>query len=113
MMKRFLVATLLTTAIAAPVSALQDWGKVEVKAEQLAPGVSVLFGAGGNIGVSHGEDGTILIDDQFAPLTPKIQAAVAALGATPVKYLINTHWHFDHSGGNENFGSAGAVIVSR
>jgi len=83
-----------------------------VKAENLAPGVSVLFGAGGNIGVSHGEDGTVLIDDQFAPLTPKIQAAVAALGASPVKFLINTHWHGDHSGGNENFGKAGAVIMA-
>ena len=83
-----------------------------MKAENLAPGVSVLFGAGGNIGVSHGEDGTVLIDDQFAPLTPKIQAAVAALGASPVKFLINTHWHGDHSGGNENFGKAGAMIMA-
>jgi cyclase len=72
----------------------------------------VLFGAGGNIGVSYGEDGTILIDDQFAPLTPKIQAAVSGLGAQPVKFLINTHWHGDHSGGNENLGNAGAVIMA-
>jgi cyclase len=89
-----------------------DFAKVEIKAETLAPGVSVLFGAGGNIGVSHGADGTILIDDQFAPLTPKIQAAVAALGAQPVKFLINTHWHGDHSGGNENLGKAGAIILA-
>jgi cyclase len=86
--------------------------EVKVTTENLAPGVDVLFGQGGNIGVSHGEDGTILIDDQFAPLTPKIQAAVAALGATPVKFLINTHWHGDHSGGNENFGKAGALILA-
>ncbi len=89
-----------------------DFSKVEIKAEQLAPGVAVLFGAGGNIGVSYGPDGTVIIDDQFAPLTPKIQAAIAALGATPVKFLINTHWHFDHSGGNENFGKAGALIMA-
>ena len=97
---------------ATPVAAQQDFSKVEVKAEQLAPGVAVLFGAGGNIGVSYGEDGTILIDDQFAPLTEKIQAAVTGVGATPVKFLINTHWHGDHSGGNENFGKAGAIIMA-
>lgn len=89
-----------------------DFSKVEIKAEVLAPGVAVLFGAGGNIGVSHGADGTVLIDDQFAPLTDKINAAVAALGAKPVRYLINTHWHFDHSGGNENFGKAGVTIFA-
>lgn len=112
MIKRLFAAALLTTAIAAPLAAQQDWSKVEVKAQQLAPGVSVLFGAGGNIGVSHGEDGTVLIDDQFAPLTPKIQSAIATLGASPVKYLINTHWHYDHSGGNENFGKTGAIIMA-
>ena len=112
MIKRLFAAALLTTAVGSTLYAQQDFSKVEVKAENLAPGVSVLFGAGGNIGVSHGEDGTVLIDDQFAPLTPKIQAAVAALGASPVKFLINTHWHGDHSGGNENFGKAGAVIMA-
>jgi cyclase len=97
---------------AAACAQTRDFSKVEIKAEKLAPGVAVLFGAGGNIGVSYGEDGTVLVDDQFAPLTPKIEAAVAALGATPVKFLINTHWHFDHTGGNENFGKAGAVIMA-
>ncbi len=88
------------------------FASVEIKAEPLAEGVAVLFGAGGNIGVSYGPDGTVLIDDQFAPLTPKIQAAIADLGAEPVTYLINTHWHGDHSGGNENFGKAGALIMA-
>ncbi len=109
-MKR-VVFTLLAL-IAAPSSAQQDFSKVEIKAETLAPGVAVLFGAGGNIGVSYGPDGTVLIDDQYAPMTAKIQAAVASLGATPVKYLINTHWHGDHSGGNENLGKAGALIFA-
>jgi cyclase len=103
---------LAAVAFAVPASAQQDMSKVEIKAQQLAPGVAVLFGAGGNIGVSYGEDGTILIDDQFAPLTEKIQKAVADLGAQPVKFLINTHWHGDHSGGNENLGKAGAVIMA-
>lgn len=97
---------------AAPVAAQQDFSKVEIKAQELAPGVAVLFGAGGNIGVSYGEDGTTLIDDQYAPMTEKIQAAVASLGATPVKFLVNTHWHGDHSGGNENLGKAGVVIMA-
>ncbi len=101
-------ALLLPTA----ASAQQDFSKVEIKVERLAPGVAVLFGSGGNIGVSYGPDGTVLIDDQFAPLTPKIQSAITSLGAAPVKFLINTHWHGDHSGGNENFGKAGALIIA-
>lgn len=108
-----LSAILCAAAALSPAAVYaQDMSKVEIKAEQLAPGVAVLFGAGGNIGVSYGEDGTILIDDQFAPLTPKIQKAITDLGAQPVKFLINTHWHFDHSGGNENLGKAGAVIMA-
>jgi cyclase len=111
-MKTAISIIALSLCLAAPTAAQQDMSKVEIKAQQLAPGVAVLFGAGGNIGVSYGEDGTILIDDQFAPLTEKIQKAVTDLGAQPVKFLINTHWHFDHSGGNENMGKAGAVIMA-
>lgn len=114
MMRSFRPATLLTAAllVIGPAAAQQDFSKVEIKAQTITPGLAVLFGAGGNMAVSHGPDGTVLIDDQFAPLTTKIEAAVAALGATPVKYLINTHWHFDHTGGNENFGKAGALILA-
>ncbi len=112
MTKLPLICALAILAVAAPAYAQQDFSKVEIKAEQLAPGVAVLFGAGGNIGVSYGEDGTILIDDQYAPMTAKIQAAVSGLGAAPVKFLVNTHWHGDHSGGNENLGNAGAVIMA-
>ena len=115
-MRPFLAIQLTTAAllaIAAPAAAqAPDFSKVEIKAEVLAPGVAVLFGLGGNIGVSYGLDGTVLIDDQFAPLTEKIAAAVSRLGATPVRYLVNTHWHFDHSGGNENLGKAGATIFA-
>ena len=111
-MRRLSSALALLIAAAAPLAAQTPPAEVEIKAETLAPGVAVLFGQGGNIGVSWGTDGTVLIDDQFAPLTPKIQAAVAALGAAPVKFLINTHWHFDHTGGNENFGKAGALIMA-
>ena len=110
--KTALLSALL--AVSAPAAAqAPDWSKVEIKAQTLAPGVAVLFGAGGNIGVSHGPDGTVLIDDQFAPLTDKIVAAVAALGASPVRFLVNTHWHFDHSGGNENFGKTATILAHR
>src|SRR2546427_12920701 len=71
----------------------------------------MLQGPGGNIGVSVGSDGVILIDDQFAPLSDKIKAAVAALGG-PTRFLLNTHWHGDHTGGNENFAKSGVVIVA-
>ncbi len=111
-MRRPLLAALLAVAAGPAVAQQQNFDAVTIKPELLAPGIAVLFGAGGNIGVSYGPDGTVLIDDQFAPLTPKIEAAVAALPATPVKFLINTHWHGDHSGGNENFGKAGAVILA-
>jgi cyclase len=108
--RAILVALLLATPVAAQQ---QDFSKVEIKAETLAPGIAVLFGEGGNIGVSAGPDGTILIDDQFAPLTARIAAAVTRLGAPPVRFVLNTHWHGDHAGGNENFGKAGAVIVAQ
>jgi glyoxylase-like metal-dependent hydrolase (beta-lactamase superfamily II) len=108
---KFVLATGLI-ALSVPTAAQQDFSKVEIKAEEVAPGVAVLFGAGGNIGVSYGDDATVLIDDQFAPLTEKIEAAVAALGANPAEYVVNTHWHFDHTGGNENLGKRGARIFA-
>ena len=98
--------------LAPPAAAQPDLSKVEIRIERLAPGVAVLFGAGGNIGVSYGVDGNILVDDQYAPLTPKIVAAVATLDPDPVRFVINAHWHTDHSGGNENLGTAGAVILA-
>lgn len=112
MLKPAFAAAVLAAVSCAPVAAQQDMSNVEIRAVQIRPGVAVLFGNGGNIGVSHGEDGTILVDDQFAPLTAKIQAAIAGLGASPTRFLINTHWHFDHAGGNENFGKAGALIFA-
>ena len=97
---------------AAPAAAQGDLSKVEIRVEKVAPGVAVLFGAGGNIGLSYGEDGSIVVDDQFAPLTDKILAALASIDPDPVRFVVNTHWHFDHTGGNENLGKRGAVIVA-
>ena len=106
------LAAVLLLAAAAPAAAQEDLSTVEIKVEKLAPGVAVLFGSGGNIGLSYGVDGNIIIDDQFAPLTDKILAAIRTVDPDPVKFVINTHWHFDHVGGNENLGKAGAVIVA-
>ncbi len=102
----------LLIALAQPLSAQLDAEKIEIKTIEVAAGVYMLTGAGGNIGVSTGEDGVFLIDDQFAPLTPKISAAIAEVSDQPIRFLVNTHWHFDHTGGNENLGNGGAVIVA-
>lgn len=72
----------------------------------------MLVGEGGNIGLSTGSDGTFLVDDQYAPLTEKIQAAVRTVTSESVQFLVNTHFHGDHTGGNENFGKAGSIIVA-
>ena len=109
MRKPFLAAFLL--AAASPAAA-QDLSNVQITVERVAPGVAVLFGAGGNIGLSYGDDGNIIIDDQFAALTDRIVAAIATVDADPVRFVINTHWHYDHTEGNENFGRRGAVIVA-
>lgn len=90
----------------------QDWDAVEIKPTDLGNGLYMLMGSGGNLGASFGEDGIFLIDDQYAPLTDKIVAALGQIGSGDVKYVINTHWHGDHSGGNENLGKAGSIIVA-
>jgi glyoxylase-like metal-dependent hydrolase (beta-lactamase superfamily II) len=107
-----LLAAASIAFLAAPAPAQQDLSKVEIRVERLAPGVAVLFGAGGNIGLSYGADGNVIVDDQFAPLTDRIAAAIATIDRDPVRFVINTHWHFDHTGGNENFGKRGAVILA-
>ena len=112
---RPLAAALAVTALsgfATSLSAQVNYDTVQVRAVQLTPNLHVLFGAGGNIGLSTGPDGTFIIDDQFAPLTQKIVAAIKLITDKPVKFVVNTHWHGDHTGGNENFGNSGAVIVA-
>jgi cyclase len=108
MMRRVLLALLLPAIAGAQV----NFDTVQVRAQQLRAGVYVLFGAGGNIGLSVGNDAAFIVDDQFAPLTPKIVAAIAAITNKPVRFVINTHWHGDHSGGNESFGKAGTLIIA-
>ncbi len=100
--------------VTVPVHATaQDFDQVQIRVEQVSESIYMLVGeAGGNIAVSVGEDGTFIVDDQFAPLTEKIVTAIAGFSDDSVDFVINTHWHVDHTDGNENFGGAGAVIVS-
>ena len=107
-----LVAAILTT-VAGPTRAQdRDFTSVEIAAKPIRGGVYMLTGAGGNMAVSAGGDGVFLVDDQFAPLTEKITAAIREIQDEPVRFVVNTHWHGDHTGGNENLGEAGAVIVA-
>jgi cyclase len=107
------VAAILCSLAALPaVAQQQDFSKVEVKSQKVAGGVYLLTGSGGNIGVSVGKDGVYVIDDQYAPLTGKILAAIRELSPDPVRFVVNTHWHGDHTGGNENLGKTGAILVA-
>lgn len=111
-MHRRPLAVLLTLAFAAAPAFAQNVDKVQVKTIKLSDNAYMLTGGGGNLALSVGDDAVFLVDDQYAPMTPKIKAAVAAISAKPVKFVINTHWHGDHTGGNEAFGKSDTVIVA-
>ncbi len=106
---RLLAILVVLTALS---STAQDFASVTIETIPVAPGLHMLTGQGGNLAVVTGPDGVLLVDDQFAPLSDKIRAAIAALDPGPVRFVVNTHWHGDHTGGNENFGKADAVIVA-
>ena len=108
-MRRLYLALLLL--VAAPVLAQPDFSKVEVKPMKVAGSVWVLVGSGGNIGVSVGDDGIVMIDDQYAPLAPKIEAALKTITNKPVRFILNTHYHGDHTGGNEHFGKSAPIVA--
>ena len=105
----FLLALFNVTIIA---NAQSRFDNVTIKTIKLTDHVYMLMGSGGNIGVSVGNDGVFVIDNQFAPLTPKILTAIKALSDKPVKIVMNTHHHGDHTGGNENLGKLGATIIA-
>ncbi|MGI9625942.1 MAG: MBL fold metallo-hydrolase [Longimicrobiales bacterium] len=97
----------------APLHAQErDFSQVEIETVSLGNDLYMLIGSGGNIGLSVGADGAFVVDDQFAPLTEKILAAIGEQTSEPVRWVLNTHWHGDHTGGNENLGEAGAMIVA-
>jgi len=106
---RALALTLMVSSAA--LAQQRDFSKVEVRATKVAGNVYVLEGAGGNIGATVGEDGVAIVDDQFAPLAPKIHAALQKLSPAPVRFVINTHWHFDHTGGNPEFADTAAILA--
>ena len=108
-----LTSSLFTLLLAPSLQAQQDFSNVEIIPHHVSGSFYYLEGAGGNIGLSVGEDGVVMIDDQFAPLTDKIMAAIRQLSAGEVRFLINTHVHPDHTGGNENMGKLGVAILAR
>src|SRR3977135_1892979 len=96
-----------------PAPPLIDWEKIQIKTTDLGNNTYMLEGQGGNITVAVGTGGISMVDGQFAPLSAKIKAAIAAISPLPIKYLVNTHIHGDHTGGNENFAKDGAIIVGQ
>jgi len=92
-----------------------DFSKVQIKATKVSGNIYMLEGAGGNIAASIGEDGIVIVDDQFAPLAEKIQASLKSLGITdkPVRFVINTHYHGDHTGGNAPFANTGSTVIAQ
>src|SRR6185369_15303464 len=106
-----LVALMSILAVVAAAHAQQDFSKVEIKVSRVAGNIYMLEGSGGNIGVSVGEDGIVIVDDQFAPLAPKIKAALKGITDKPIKFVLNTHFHGDHSGGNAQFGNEATIIA--
>src|SRR5438105_2288875 len=111
MQKTVLAILIAAAGGAAAAQQPPDPDKVEVKATKVAGSVWVITGAGGNIGVSVGADGIVLVDDQFAPLAPKIEAALKGIADKPLRFVVNTHWHGDHTGGNLHFGARAPVLA--
>src|SRR5438105_10702552 len=106
-----LALSLLFTAVT--VRAQQDLSKVEIKVTKMSGNFYTLEGSGGTIGVLAGPDGVLMVDAQFAPLSDKIVAAIKQISDGRIRFLVNTHVHGDHTGGNENIGKLGATIVAR
>lgn len=107
-----IVAGLAVVTATATATAQQDMSRVEVKAQRVAGNVYMLTGRGGNIGLSVGDDGAFLIDDQFGVLSARILKTVSELTPDPIRFVVNTHWHGDHTGGNQKMAEAGAILVA-
>ena len=111
MRKLACLLVLFLLPVAAVAQQQPDFTKVEIKVTKVAGTVYMLQGYGGNIGVSAGEDGILIVDDEYAPLADKIKAALKGITDKPVKFVLNTHWHFDHTGGNPAFGESAPIIA--
>ena len=112
-MKTLPLITVVAGLVVSPGLAQQDFSKVEIKVVPVAGNIHMLEGSGGNIGVSVGEDGILIVDDQFAPLADKIEAKLKGLNPGKLKFVLNTHHHNDHTGGNAAFGAKDATIVAQ
>ena len=112
-MKTFFLLTLAIALLKPSVFAQQDFSKVEIKVIPVSKNIYMLEGSGGNIGVSVGDDGILIVDDQFAPLADKIEAALKSLNPGKLKFVLNTHHHGDHTGGNAAFGAKDATIIAQ
>lgn len=112
-MKRYLLFALsLIFCLSVTIAQAQtDMSKVEIKSTQVAGNIYMLEGSGGNIGVSVGTDGILIVDDEFAPLADKIRAALKKLGEGKLRYILNTHYHGDHTGSNKIFGTEGTIVA--
>ena len=107
------VATLVIAAALAPLAAsAQEWEKVEIVASPLGDGLYMLDGIGGNVVASVGEDGALLVDDQFPQVFDRLRASVPKLKDAPLRFVVNTNWHFDHASANEVAARSGAVIIA-
>lgn len=111
-MKKTLLASMIALSITVPAMAQDRFDNVQITTIKVADGLYMLMGEGGNLGVSIGEDGVFLVDDQYAPLTEKILAAIGDLSTDDIHFVFNTHYHGDHTGGNENLGKLGIDIVA-
>src|SRR5271168_2073754 len=111
------IALLSAALLYGPAARAQqgDFSKVQIKTTKVSGNIYMLEGAGGNIAASVGEDGIVIVDDQFAPLADKIAAALKGIGVTdkPVRFVINTHYHGDHTGGNLAFATAGSTVIAQ
>jgi glyoxylase-like metal-dependent hydrolase (beta-lactamase superfamily II) len=110
---KMLLVAIAATAIAASAQNPPDFSKVEIKTTKITDKFYTLEGQGGMIGILTGPDGVFMVDTQFAPLSEKLAAAVKKVSDKPIRYIVNTHVHPDHTGGNENFAKMGAVLISR
>ena len=111
MRKTFLLFVASMCLITLPALSQNDFSKVEIKVQKVSGSVYMLVGAGGNIGASIGEDGIVIVDDEYLPLADKIEAALKGITDKPIKFILNTHWHGDHTGGNPHFGEKAPIIA--
>jgi cyclase len=106
-----MISAFLILAISHAAAQQQDFSKVQIKVQKVGGTVYMLEGLGGNIGASVGEDGIVVVDDEYLPLADKIEAALKGITDKPIRFVINTHWHGDHTGGNPHFGEKAPIIA--